>query len=134
MLTLDQSTLFYFSINSAPEPFKKGIKTWASQVKDFPNASKPNSKAESKAGSLKSQHDGSFITTKSTLVDHVIITAKVEPGRERSASPPKQTFGAFEDEDETRGAERDFAAASPIKGIGRVTSSVNKSNMIPFMY
>jgi hypothetical protein len=131
MLTLDQSTLFYFSINSAPEPFKKGIKTWASQVKDFPNASKPNSKAESKAGSLKSQRDGSFITTKSTLVDHVTITAKVEPGRERSAS---QTFGAFEDEDETRGAERDFAVASPIKGTGRVTSSVNKSNMIPFMY
>jgi hypothetical protein len=94
MLTLDKSTLFYFSINSTPEPFKKGIKTWASHVKDFPNTSKPNSKAEGKAGSSKSHRDGSFITTKSTLVNRITITAKVEPGRDQSTSPP--TFGAFD--------------------------------------
>ena len=117
MLTLNQSTLFYFSLSSDSEPLKKVIKRWASHVKDLPSnpqASRPASKSGSRTGSSKT-------TTKSTLVDSVVITTA---GRDRSPSPPP-TFGLFQDEDEMVGVERDAAASSPIKGGGRLTSSVN---------
>jgi hypothetical protein len=127
MLTLDQSTLFYFSINSTPEPSKKGIKSWASHV-DLPIPSRPNSNhgsRGSKPGSqhTSSQHNSSFRTSKSTLVDHIVITTKADD-RSASASDNDETFGRFEYEDETAGVERDFAVSSPIKGSGRLTSSV----------
>jgi hypothetical protein len=115
MLTLNQLILFYFLISSDSEPFKKGIKIWASHVKNLPSnpqASRPASKSGSRTGSSKT-------TTKSTLVDSVVISTA---GRDRSPSP---TFGLFQDEDEIVGMECDAAASSPIKGRGRLTSSVN---------
>jgi hypothetical protein len=86
-----------------------------SHVKDLPSnpqASRPASKSGSRTGSSKT-------TIKSTLVDSVVISTA---GRDHSHSP---TFGLFQDEDETVGVERDAAASSPIKGRGRLTSSVN---------
>jgi hypothetical protein len=117
MLTLDHSTLFYFSLNSNPEPFKKGIKGWASNVDvSLSERAKPSStRPGSKAGSSKS-----IITSKSTLVDNVVISRKVEVKPE----PDVETFGLFQDEDETIGAEHDAAISSPIKGRGRLTNSV----------
>ena len=45
MLTLNLSTLFHFSLNNRPEPFKKGMNSWATHVKDLSNNRlKPNSK------------------------------------------------------------------------------------------
>jgi len=71
---LDHSTLFYFSLNSNPEPFKRGIKSWASNVDgSFDRAKPPSTRPGSKAGSSKS-----VITSKSTLVDNVIISRKAE--------------------------------------------------------
>ena len=130
MLTLDQSTLFYFSINRTPEPFRKGIKSWASHV-ELPIPSRPNSKPGSKAGS---QHNNdSFLTSKSTLVDHIVITAKVD---DCSASPSNnnETFSCFVYKDETVGVECDFAVSSPIKGSGRLTSSVKKYLIIMTLF
>lgn len=122
MLTLDQSTLFYFSLNSNPD-IKRGIKSWASNVDmglSSDHAKLNNRPVSSKAGSSKS-----VITSKSTLVDNVIISRKVAVNS-RPDSPLSENFGGIRDEDETFGAERDAAISSPIKGRGRLTSSVNK--------
>jgi hypothetical protein len=117
MLTLNQLTLFYFSLSSNSEPSKNGMMRWASHVKDLPSnpqASRPASKSGSRAGSSKT-------ITKTTLVNSVVITTA---GCNHSPSPPP-TFGLFQDEDEMVGMECNAAASSPIKGGGRLTSSVN---------
>ena len=125
MFTLDHSTLFYFSLNSNPEPFKRGIKSWASNVDVSFNRAKPlSTRPGSKAGSSKS-----VITSKSTLVDNVIISRKAEVKPE----PDVESFGLFQDEDETIGAEHDAAITSPIKGRGRLTNSVIKYCIIYYM-
>jgi hypothetical protein len=131
MLTLDQSTLFYFLLNSKPEPFKKGINGWASNVDVslLSGHAKPNTRQGSKVGSSKS-----VITTKSTLVDNVIISRKVEvnPWPNCSVSP-LENLSLFQDEDEMADTEHGAAIASPIKGRGRLMSSVNKYCIIYHM-
>jgi len=139
MLTLDECTLYYYFLNSDAEPIKKGVKSWAAQVDEFSHTSKPNSKPaslKSKPASTKSHAASSStrISSKSTLTETVVIKAEQKGRRELKADPSVSDddvlVGGFEDEDETKGEERDAAIASPIKGKTRLTNSVSKCLLI----
>jgi hypothetical protein len=140
MLTLDECTLYYFFLNSDTEPIKKGVKSWAAQVDEFSHTSKPNSKPaslKSKPASTKSHAASSStrISSKSTLTGTVVIKTEQKGRREPLKADPSVSdddalVGGFEDEDETKGEERDAAIASPIKGKARLTNAVSKCLLI----
>lgn len=87
---------------------------------------------KSKPASTKSHAASSStrISSKSTLTGAVVIKAEQKGRREPQADPSVSDddalVGGFEDEDETKGEERDAAIASPIKGKARLTNSVSK--------
>ena len=126
LLTLDRSTLFYFSLNSNSEPLKKVVKGWASNVDIAQGTlSKPNSSLRpgSKVSSTRT------VISESTLVDNIIISRKADadsrPARSVSPADPDMILGGFKDEDESLGPERDAVISSPIKGSGRVTNNAS---------
>ena len=114
--------LFYFSLNSNPEPLKKTMKIWASNV-NIVQGTFTKSNASLRPGS--SAGTSKTIVSASTLVDkNITISRKVdvEPRPIHSISP---TSGGFQDEDELFSPEHDAAISSSIKGSGRLMSTVN---------
>jgi hypothetical protein len=126
MLTLDETTLFYFSLYSQSQSHKKGvINDWASNVASFDSGislPKPKSKGGASLNSgVPSLTRASTLSSKSSaLTDSITITDKKE-GRPVSYS---SHIGGLQDEDEAHGAERDAAASSPVKGKVRLSSRV----------
>jgi hypothetical protein len=121
MLTLDHTTLFYWTLSDtskSKDKFAGIINDWASKV---PQNSKPPSKARSKSNSIQSASTPS-LTNAST----------VKTGRSALRQDVKITDHGVHDDvdiisdlDETIGKERDAAKQSPDKGRQRVTSSVS---------
>jgi len=126
MLTLDETTLFYFSLYSYPKSGKKGgIKNWASSVASFAPESKLKTKgsASSKSSQVPSLTKGpsNLSSSTSVLTNNVLIFSD---DVHDSGAIHANDFGGLQDEDETMGPERDLAASSPVKGKTRLTSTV----------
>lgn len=144
MFTLDETTLFYFSISqsmsSGQTNFSKkaGIMSWASKVN-----SGAFSRAPSATNSIDSRRTSATLPATTTGSSHSNTTA-VKPASDaalgRATSGPSNqdadtldadtlgmdvTFGAMSDEEEMKGTERDAAVNSPPKGKKRLTSSVS---------
>ena len=126
LLTLDETTLFYFSL---PVPKKTGvIKNWAAAVDSY------SSNASARSGTSKSRVPALTIgstcsTVTSTLTDAVLISMDRKPTHDITPDDDDRV-GGLVDEDETRGEERNAAASSPVKGKMRVTSSVSESRAL----
>jgi hypothetical protein len=139
MLTLDETTLFYFSLtntSSGGKRFNSLITDWVNKVDQRPSeSSRPNVKVNSKPGSSRSLAPGAPglaskpASTKSSnpsaLTKDITITSPVE--QDECKAGDEDGFGSFVDEDETQGPEREAAVMSPPKGKRRLSSSVSLS-------
>jgi hypothetical protein len=120
MLTLDETTMFYYSLYSVTGAKTGVIENWKTRVE--PPHSKPASRVSSNS-TLPSLTAGSTATTtRSTLSKNVLIS---ESRKIKTEEPSVSQFGGLSDEDEANGDERDAAATSPFKGRNRATSSVS---------
>jgi len=123
MLTLDETTLFYFSLYSTSKNNASGIIGWNSKVASFNPALKPKGTgaASSSKSSLITTKSSTHSTSKSVLNESVLITDQSDRGAIHTS---EEGLGGLQDEDETIGEERDLAITSPIKGKTRLTSTV----------
>jgi hypothetical protein len=116
MLTLDRTTLFYFSLRDLDEKNKHSglIKDWATKI---PRNAKPGSSTHTPSlthGSTRSSHAASSI--RSAL--NTVKISNHDDGVEIAE-------GGLSDLDETIGNERDAAVKSPPKGKQRISSAVS---------
>lgn len=133
-LTLDQTTLFYYSLNSNETTQKSSfVKNWAAKAGTFSAPSKPGTSTTSKSrtGAPSLVNASTRSSSTSALTSGVVINSnrkfdKLTNSTELSwpSADEEGIQGNFVDEDETKGAERDAAVASPFKGKVRATSSV----------
>ena len=82
ILTLDQSTFFYFSLNSHPEPLKKAMKSWASNVHVVQSAfmkSNAGWRPGSRAGSSKTVSEYTLVNNPITVSRKVNTSLKPRP-------------------------------------------------------
>jgi hypothetical protein len=138
MLTLDKTTLFYWSLYSHKDSesgWTGVIVDWNTGVNAFapPPSQDSNSKTRTRTGSRapsrrsKSQvpalTDAATHSSRSVLTDTVMITSTVPDSTVKPDS--ELVWGGLINEDETTGAERDAAVSSPVKGHARMTSTVS---------
>jgi hypothetical protein len=137
MLTLDPTTLFYWTISDPPpKKMKYSIEFWA---KSIPSNTKPASRAPSQANSAKmgksssTNRHGSTApaltsatfcsAASSVLTSAITITSAHVPVKIKQDPDSIYTYdGGISDCEETASIERDVAHASPIKGKKRLTS------------
>lgn len=152
MLSLDQTTLFYWSLSNSTSVKRKHddiVNDWAitASLEDLKNPSRPPSKAETTkttkssasrgASAVPSLTNGSTRTTaRSVLTNDILITGTVKPKIEvhkpvlGDNSVIVLSDGGLSNNDETIGLEREEAILSPPKGKRRATSSVSTLNTI----
>jgi hypothetical protein len=115
MLTLDRTTLFYFSLRDLDEKNKHSgfIKDWATKI---PRNAKPGSTHTPSLthGSTRSSHAASSI--RSAL--NTVKISNYDNGVEIAE-------GGLSDLDETIGNEQGAAVKSPLKGKQRISSAVS---------
>jgi hypothetical protein len=138
MLTLNQPTLYYRDlISNATQKSNSNsgiIKDWAAGVSRF-SSSAPSSKPFSTAHSSRT-----FASTgRSTKTSHDQRPTTLNLGAKKATDIPDDanlgSNGAFSDNDETVGNERDAAINSPPKNGLRATSSVRtSSSLIYYVY
>ena len=119
MLTLDPTTLFFWTISDPPpKKMKYSVESWAKYI---PSNAKPASCAPSQALTTASSRSAtsSVLTSAITISAHVPLKIKQEPDSVYTYD------GGISDREETSGVERDAAHASPIKGKKRLTSEVS---------
>ena len=140
LLTLDQSTLFYrtlsnFYTGNNRDP-SDGIREWRLAV--------PKSKPISQVANSLTRHARPRSTTPSVmsgagrssapsvLTGNVTIITECQPSGLAKVNPKLASTtgfnenGGLSDNDEIKGAEREAALASPLKGKRRITSKVHK--------
>ena len=136
MLTLDETTLYYWSLYSHKDSSsnkKGGIVDWNSSVHAFMPPQNPNLNSKSRAVSRSSKSQVPALTnaltcssSRSVLTDVVMIMSGNMTIRDPAVqSDGDSVHGGLVDEDETKGAERDEAVSSPVKGHVRMTSMVS---------
>jgi hypothetical protein len=129
LLTLDQSTLFYWTLSDTSHKRKhaSAIKDWALAVPATakPTLKAPSSLAKSDVPPLTSGTSRS--SAPSVLTDNVKIIShhSVKVKAELSPTLSLHIDGGLSDNDERRGEEREAAINSPPKGKKRVTSEVS---------
>lgn len=143
-LTLDESTLFYWSLtgsNNSHTKQKHAINKWASAVDDWgsaipgstkltshgPKSTSSRSKTVTDIPSLTSGPSGrsyapSVLSDEVKIISHSSDTVKVKP--ERAPALSLYHNGGLSDNDEIKGEEREVAIKSPPKGKRRMTSEV----------
>jgi hypothetical protein len=143
MLTLDQSTLFYWTLSDKKQKHGRAINDWASAI---PSNAKPVSCAASQVAhppsqmarkpssscsilplpSLTSGTSGS--TAPSVLTNNVRIVSHVAPAPAKVKPKPidirVNSNAGLSDNNETNGNERKAAVNSPPKGRKCITSDV----------
>jgi hypothetical protein len=128
MLTLDQTTLFYYFLSdstSGKKGFSSGINDWAAAI---PIDAKPTSKATATTGSNRSVPpltNASTRSSASSVLSKNITVSQIIPKTEPTNDSIEIVNGGLSDADETVGFEREAAVASPPKGKRRATSSVS---------
>ena len=134
-LTLDQSTLFYWTLSDTGVPLKRAsaINEWASaiptQTKSTLQGPKSNSSRTKSIPSLTG--GGSRSSANSVLTDRIKIISHqssnqppVKVKKESQADVLSLSDGGLSDNDELVGKERETAINSPPKGKKRITSEV----------
>jgi len=142
-LTLDQSTLFYWTLSDASRKKQKhssaAINEWASEIPrnvrpGFPSRAPTKSTSSRAKSSARSLTGHRLSTASSVLTKNVKITryqpsdlikVKAEPALASDVVPETQANGGLSDNDEMRGEERLAAINSPPKGKKRVNSEVS---------
>lgn len=137
-LTLDQCTLFYWTLSDSSLNKKRkisAINEWASASAIPDNV--PASRAPSEATATTSSRLRSVVpsltsgsTRSSVLTNNVTIVSHQAPlVKVKAEMVPDEieihSDGGLSDADEIRGEEREAAIRSPPKGKNRVTSEVN---------
>lgn len=144
MLTLDPTTLFYWSLSDPPsKKMKYSVESWA---KNIANAN-PASRATSRANSVRTGKASTTGTSKrhgstapalsasgssqpaSSVLTNAITVTDAQVPRTVKINQDTDTIyahnGAISDCEETAGVERDAAFASPNKGKRRLNSEVS---------
>jgi len=146
MLTLDETTLYYFFLSDATangKDFSSGINDWAASIPDNARptsratASQPsilkNSKCSRTSGSSAPPpltNGSTRSSAKSVLTDNVLILheaavpVKPEVKKQDALQVIDRGLG-LSDDDDTQALEREAAVCSPPKGKKCVTSSVS---------
>jgi hypothetical protein len=143
MLTLDPTTLFYWTLSDPPpKKMKYSVESWA---KSIPSNAKPASRTASQANSVKTGKSttngcgstapvltsASLRPASSVLTSAITITSAQVPVKIKQDPDAIYTYdGALSDHEETAGLERDAAHASPTKGKRRLNSEVSTSFII----
>jgi len=142
-LTLDESTLFYWTLSDSYLDKKRKhssvISEWASTI---PSNAKPPSQAPSHVIATTSSRPKSIVpsltsgssrsSAPSVLTNNVRIVshgALLNSAKVKAEPTPDITIfsdGGLSDADEIKGEEREAAIKSPPKGKKRVTSEVHK--------
>lgn len=130
MLTLDPTTLFYFSLSDAPTKDKHTglVNDWASKIE------RPHSKSGSiRSGTTPALSTGSSRSTHRTTSTRPPPSSRSALSNNIKISRDNDVIeissgdeGGLSDRDETRGKEREFAVKSPPKGRQRATSKVSQ--------
>ena len=136
MLTLNETTLYYHSLNR-PLTHKAGvIKKWAAKADIFsaplpmPVKSKSvDSHSQSRAPPSLS-HGSTHSSSKSVLSNAISIITNSDPNPSAVLNDD-DLQGGFVDEDETKGVKRDAAASSPLKGKVCATNKVSHGAPAP---
>ncbi|KAF7979333.1 hypothetical protein HWV62_42749 [Athelia sp. TMB] len=128
MLTLDETTLFYFSLaceSSAPKYQTGAIARWvatsAPSSRSQGRSNSRTSKAISISTASKSSSASRRVVAPSALTNDITISANA-PVKTESEDTLDFDTGGLSDVDETHGPEHDAAAASPVKGKSRKDS------------
>lgn len=144
-LTLDQSTLFYWTLSDVPPKRGSAINEWASTI---PSHSKPtfqgpksiSSRTKSIPSLIGGRTDsGSRSSANSVLTNTIKVIshhqAPVKVKAESQAHVLSLSDGGLSDNDELAGKEREIAINSPPKGKKRITSEVrsqlSKTQIVP---
>lgn len=132
LLTLDESTLFYWTLAGSDayaayhNTQKQSINKWVSAVKTYnstlqaPRSTSSHIKIDSDIPSLTAGTSSGRSFAPSILSDNVKIIVKAEPASALSM----YNNGGLSDNDEIKGEERDYAINSPPKGKKRINSEV----------
>lgn len=142
LLTLDESTLFYWTLSDAASQAHKkrkhssAVSKWATAIHTSSTSTKSSSQAP-KSTSSRAKTDIPSLTcgtsgrsyAPSVLSDNVKIISHqssdaVKVKAERVPALSMYNNGGLSDNDEMRGEEREVAVNSPPKGKRRITSEV----------
>ena len=134
-LTLDESTLFYWTLSDSATSHKKqisAINQWASAIPT--NSGTKSTVTAPKSTSSRGKADIPSLTcgtsqrsyAPSVLSNNVKIFSHKPSDREVKAEPAVSIYnnGGLSDNDEIKGEERELAINSPPKGKKRITSEV----------
>lgn len=132
VLTLDETTLFYYTMTSSEPASRTGtVKNWAAKTDVFSAPKSKNSSSSfssrSRAGAPSLTYGSSRSTKSSAISNHILISSDRTHVNAADNDPVNDgnSHGGFDDEDEIHGAERDEALSSPRKGKVRATSQVS---------
>ena len=145
LLTLDQSTLFYWTLSDASQKKQKHsskINEWAATI---PATAKPTFQAprstssHAKSGIPSLMSGASHSLAPSVLTDDVKIISywASNPVKVKAEPVPELSMyddGGLSDNDEIRGEEQEVTINSPPKGKKRVTSEVSLFSFIQVSY
>jgi len=130
MLTLSQSTLYFWNLGSTNTTTKNDgvIANWANTVSKLSSSSQSTG-GSSRASTLNfSTHHSSTQATSTTSKSGAKKVVNLPALSKKSDDDTDQeSQGAFSDNDETIGKERDAAVNSPPKNGARATNSVRIS-------
>lgn len=130
MLTLDHTTLFYFSLRDQASKFSQGglVNDWAIQVSlNTKPSSKPSTASGRSASRVPALTNGSSRSSRApTTSNRSALNNQIKINNPGDDSIVIVNGGLF-DRDETRGEEREAAVKSPPKGKQRLTSSVSNT-------
>ena len=121
MLTLSQPTLYYWNLRSNTKKDNGIITNWATTISKLSSSSQPSA-GSSRTLSGRVSTQATSITSKSVTKKATNILALSDKSDNDTDAESK---GAFSDNDETVGKERDAAVNSPPKNGVRATSSVS---------
>ena len=137
-LTLDQSTLFYWTLSNVPHKTGSAVNEWASAISTNskstalknPKSTSGSSRTKSIPPPLTGGASRSFAS--SVLTDNIKVISRqssdqVKVKVESQAEVFSLSEGGLSDNDELAGKEREIAINSPPKGKKRITSEVAKS-------
>ena len=129
MLTLDHTTLFYWTLSDSASNTKKpryDVEGWAATVPA--KVSRPSSQATAIRMNTRNPTPSltsgpSCLTAPSVLTNDIQITSR--PSLASANAIDVRSDGGLSDSDEMRGAEREAAVNSPPKGKKRIVSDVS---------
>lgn len=138
LLTLDQTTLFYWNLsNEYRKPKFSGTNDVASWTAGIPKGTKPSIERTNTTPSLSnSRSNGSRATSATRPPSSVVSRASaLSNGIQISGADTDNLMenGAISDRDETQGEEYEAKKKSPIKGGTRLTSTVSIINRLLLM-